>query len=250
MRPIKTFRETKRLFKQPFKVLALWKKFYKKPSIIKLHNGLKFNVRPGIPDIQMIKEVFQDKQYHEALQALPKKAIILDLGANIGTFTTLAAKNQNTKKVYAYEPFPENTALLVRNIAMNDLNEKVSINAEAVSGKSGTTKFYLNHKGPATHSLHNKTGKSITVPTISLSQILKKQKIKKVDLLKLDVEGAEEDILFNTTKTDLKKIKHIVMEYHPNINLNKLLTFLKKNNFQVSHRASNEPGIGIIDARK
>tara|TARA_Y100000310_G_scaffold299526_1_gene334455 strand:- start:93 stop:845 length:753 start_codon:yes stop_codon:yes gene_type:complete len=249
MKPIKTFRETNNLFRQPFKVLALWKKIVHTPAIITLRNNLMFKVRPGIPDIQMIKEVFQDRQYHQALQHLPKNAVVLDLGANIGTFTVLAAKQPNTKKVYAYEPFPSNTALLIKNTSLNNLNEKVSINAEAVSKKSGTTEFYLNSKGPATHSLNNKTGKSITVPTTSLSQILKKHKIKKVDLLKLDVEGAEEDILLNTTKTDLKKIKHIIMEYHPNINLKKLITFLKKNGFHVKHKASDEPGLGIIDAQ-
>ena len=67
-----------------------------------------------------------------------KGNIVIDLGAHIGVFSVYAAL-YGAEKVYAYEPLKENYDLLVKNIAVNNLQDKIIPIQKAVTDKKGKT---------------------------------------------------------------------------------------------------------------
>jgi FkbM family methyltransferase len=80
------------------------------------------------------------------------------------------------------------------------------------------------------------TEKGLPVHALSLADAFAMLKMESCDLLKLDCEGAEYPILFDTSASVLELIDHIVMEYHDNVaqyNHNDLTRFLNERGFQV-----------------
>ena len=121
-----------------------------------------------------------------------------------------------------------NYDLLIKNIEQNKFSNIIS-NRKAVSDRKGKVKLY--HHGSATHSiLSNRRSKNYErVEAIKLDDFLKD--VKNIDLLKIDVEGAEYLVLKGAEKT-LKKTKKIIIEIGEK-NLEKIELFLKSYNFQI-----------------
>lgn len=128
----------------------------------------------------------------------PKKGdIIVDAGANIGTFSVRAAKIVgNEGKVIAIEPEASNLVLLRRNVEANELSNVVIIPKGVWSAK-GTLKLNI-ATGPSGHSFYrdkcygtDTATESQDVEVDSIDGILKELGIDGADFIKMDVEGAE-----------------------------------------------------------
>jgi hypothetical protein len=107
-----------------------------------------------------------------------------------------------------------------------------------VSHKSGSATLYLKKDFSIGNSIYENTGTSSTVniKTISLHDIIENNNLQKINILKLDCEGAEYEILLNLDNSILKKVDKIIAEIHPNIKnfkMNDLSEFLLSNNFEV-----------------
>ena len=100
-----------------FKKLGIF--YYNKNYIIKLWNGLKFEIRPNTWDIKILYEIFYKKIYTPIYIKIPENAIVIDIGAYIGDFSIYIAKNYKQSKIYSYEPSPNNFHLLKNNICFN-----------------------------------------------------------------------------------------------------------------------------------
>ena len=124
--------------------------------------------------------------------------IVVDLGANIGYFTCLLAKIVGEGgKVFAFEPDPRNLKLLRRNIQENDY-KNVIIADKAVSDVNGSCTLYSSQKKFGANrifeSKKNQTRDFIPIKseTICLDDYFEKQNLlKKIDFIKIDVEGSE-----------------------------------------------------------
>jgi len=114
----------------------------------------------------------------------------IDLGAHRGYYTLLASKLVGEKgRVIAFEPAPENFALLRRNVkGMGN----VTLVQKAVSSKSGVTKFFLSPDDSITHSLYEvgDDWQCIDVEVTSLDDFFKDKDLR-IDFIKMDIEGAE-----------------------------------------------------------
>jgi len=146
--------------------------------------------------------------------------VVLDIGAHIGYYTLIAAGIVGDRgKVYAFEAAPENFSLLLRNIEVNGYTNVIPIQ-KAVSNKIGVTTLFLGPLGYAgTHSIYNVHNKSvmIKVEVTSLDEFFKDIQCK-IDLIKMDIEGAEMSALegmANLIKrnTSLK----IITEFYPKL---------------------------------
>ena len=118
--------------------------------------------------------------------------VVLDLGANMGFFTLLAAKIVGTKgRVYAFEPNPTNYNLLIKNIELNGY-DNVLATQKAVSNKSGKVKLYLceDDIGNSTIYEYGEERQTIEIETVALDSFFK-GKENHIDVIKMDVEGAE-----------------------------------------------------------
>jgi FkbM family methyltransferase len=120
--------------------------------------------------------------------------IVIDVGANVGTFTVKAAKLVGDKGlVVAIEPEPMNLALLQRNIDSCNLNN-VKVIRKAVWDKAAKVWLYLSkHSGG--HSLCYASEDRIEVEADCLDNIVAELGLSHVDFIKIDVEGAEPEAL-------------------------------------------------------
>jgi FkbM family methyltransferase len=161
----------------------------------------------------MIYETWGRHDYNPEEFTIGDYYCVIDIGAHIGAFTVFAAKHAKHGQVYAYEPHPENFQLLEENVNLNGLKNVQTFNL-GVSGHNGQSKLYIDEANNAGHSMFNVTDSSIAMQLISLSSIFEDNKLEYCDFLKIDCEGAEYEILFNTPRVILDKVGSIIMEYH------------------------------------
>lgn len=141
---------------------------------------------------------------------------ILDIGADIGYYTILFAKHAGSKgQVYAFEPIPRAKQYLDKNILMNRF-DNVKTFGFALFDKSG--KVCLEE--PLTKSKINPSKKKLSGNDIQVEMKIfdewkLKEKINNVDLVKLDVEGAELNILRGMKDTLQSQHPKILIEVHP-----------------------------------
>lgn len=145
--------------------------------------------------------------------------IIIDIGSNLGYYACIAAKLlKGEGRVYAFEPDPKNYDLLIKNTQLNGYTNVVGIN-KALSDTRGMTSLFLNEHNFGGNSLsqHNvsSTSSVIDVETITLDEFVSETKLLKVDLLKIDVEGAEGLVFDGAKKLLANGPKRIFMELWP-----------------------------------
>jgi FkbM family methyltransferase len=179
---------------------------------------------------------------------LKTNPIIIDIGANVGFFTMFALSKFPNCTIYSYEPIYSNFRQLIKNRDMNS-SKKVYCFNKAVCGHSGKINIYFNPTDSFTTAAtvitsEDKDIKSIEVPCLSLSEIFEKNKIEDCDLLKLDCEGAEYEILYNSPEETILKINQLAIEVHQgnneNENILSLKNFLEESNFKL-FQLKNKP---------
>ncbi len=149
----------------------------------------------------------------------------IDIGANHGVATLILAKQNPRSKVYAFEPDPEIFEKLVANVAANNLTNVVA-KCMAVSDDSTKVLDLIKHpqfsggnttcSEPAVFQYFFRTEKAtvIKVPCVSLDDIINQHNITNIKLLKIDCEGAEYDILYNSEKLKTGIVSNLVGEFH------------------------------------
>ena len=184
--------------------------------------------------------------------------IVVDIGANIGFFTLIMSKGVKKEgKVFSFEPELENYKLLSKNVKENNL-QNIILENKAVGNKNGSTEMYLASKenNIYSQSMHrifsskivSQNSTPITIKIIKLDDFFEKlDLIKKIDLIKIDVEGAEFDVLKGMNKIlDSNKDLKIIMEFSLE-NLqdfgskpDEVVDFLLKKNFKLWKINENE----------
>jgi len=155
-------------------------------------------------------------------QSLVKPGMVfVDVGAHLGYYTLLAARQVGPAgKVYAFEPDPDNHAVLLRNIELNAYDNVVAAR-KAVSNQVGTATLYLTALDSGRHSMYQhglpERG-SVAVETTTMDFYLGSEGCPRVDLVKIDVEGAEVSVLEGMTQLleksdDLK----LIIEFNPSL---------------------------------
>lgn len=123
--------------------------------------------------------------------------VVLDVGANLGYHTIIAARKVGPSgRVLAFEPEPVNFALLSSNIRQNHF-DWAQLHPVAVSDVVGTQQLHLSDSNKGRHSIvrtvrdSKEFTDSVGVATTTIDTILGSQGIKQVDVIKMDIEGAE-----------------------------------------------------------
>ena len=163
-------------------------------------------------------EIFLNNCY--ALKLTHKKRVVLEIGANVGFFTFYSLLKFPNAKIISIEADPKNFNVLYENIYENNLNTQVHLLNNAVFSKKGKVKFYSSNNNTGWSSIYNsrgaKHGECFNIETIKISDILSKYKLETVDVCKIDVEGAEYDIILNDRFLDKFKIKKLFIEVDQN----------------------------------
>jgi FkbM family methyltransferase len=125
-------------------------------------------------------------------------AVVYDIGANVGFYTLLSAALAGPSgKVYAFEPLPRNLRFLRRHIGINKLTNVEVIEA-AVSDREGTAMFD-DTANAAMGSLSARG--SLKVRTVAIDDLAAQGLLRPPDMVKIDVEGAEADVLAGAART-------------------------------------------------
>jgi len=152
------------------------------------------------------------------------KGVIVDCGAHIGLFTLRCLKSLNATFVIAIEPNPLNARLLHMNLLMNGVDKFLLI--EAVAGSSNDEiKLYLSNLSGRS-SVVRKTAKYIRVKQVKLGDLISTL-TKRIDFIKIDVEGAELEVLKGASKL-IERDKPVLVIETGNGNLRGLVRLLKK----------------------
>lgn len=203
--------------------------------VYELKNGLKYEVRAGTCDRGIIDEIYAYNCYTPAGFEIKEGDTVFDVGAQIGVFSAYAAHLSKTGKVYSFEPFPENYNMLKRNAELNNLSNIEAIPA-ALAAEDGSKDFYLSDNSGG-HSLYGSSSQSkITVRAMTLAGFLAEKNISKINYFKIDCEGGEYDIFFNSGAEVFSCIDKIGMEYHnldEQNNVDKMKAFLESQGFEV-----------------
>ena len=130
-----------------------------------------------------------------------KESVFLDIGANIGWFSVLASKKITDEGgIHAFEPAPNIFKELVENLRLNSENsDHIFANNLALGGEAGIVKIHSfpdkAHGHSSIRDVYGTGSTKVEVEMLTLDQYLAYNDIKNVDLIKLDVEGAEMMVL-------------------------------------------------------
>jgi len=190
-------------------------------------------VKPDIYAVDCAIDIFI-KQVYERFYKLKEGDIVVDVGANVGMFTVKAALSVGDKgKVVSIEPIEENFELLKKNVEFHNL-VNVQIIRKALGSRRGKTTM-LKSLLSGTHQLKGLKNpefpiEEVDVEVDTLDNIVKELSINKIDLLKIDVEGAELEVLKGAEES-LKITRNIAMELHDSEK--EVKRFLEQRGFEV-----------------
>lgn len=217
--------------------------------------------------------------YHEAAARLRPDDVLLDIGANVGLTAIYCARLQPRLRVIAVEPAPEVFACLDRNAAEH-LGRSHTVCA-AVWDRPGERPFTYYPNAPGNSSLladparddeitrrflmntgfdadtasmlilglHD--GVTLTVPTITVSGLIQQFELPGIALLKIDVEGAELEVLSGIDAADWGGIGEVVAEvYDDSGRLDAVCSLLRGQGFDVAtHQEPALTGTGMFEVR-
>lgn len=148
------------------------------------------------------------------LVSIPRGGVFIDVGANVGLWTVTLAHHFDW--VWAIEPHPENVAVLQKNLILNSLCGKVVVVEAAAWNKEGwvtlkqTVEDDLASAISTTNYLAHPPIRTLEVPAIRLDSLK-----TLVNFIKIDVEGAEMEVLEGLTDTIKKCRPYFFVEVHP-----------------------------------
>jgi FkbM family methyltransferase len=192
--------------------------------------------------VDIYTEIFKERG-HSVLQQFSgkKDKVIIDVGANEGFYTLKMKQNNPEAKIISVEANPLNFEILRKNVKSNKLN-KVILVKKALTSKVGKFSFEIVPEVGCISALDiglqerpwlkKEKIKKVVVDGITLKKLCDVHKIEDIDILKLDVEGAEMDIL-SSSRIILPRIKKIVVEYHTPKLKQDVKKFLGANQFRL-----------------
>jgi FkbM family methyltransferase len=188
-----------------------------KTVIFRPFPGQAFSLRGNSADAGIVGELERSGGlYQRELAALlrrrlPSDAVAVDGGAHIGVISVLLASLCPAGHVYAFEPVPETSAHLEHNLAANDITN-VTVERLALYSDDGETTLALDESYPGGSHIGEGTCR---VTTARLDSWAQARGLDRLDLLKLDVEGAEPAVLDGAEET-LRRFKPLtVVECNP-----------------------------------
>jgi len=200
-------------------------------------------------------EIFKART-HTKLPQFPAKndLYVVDLGANEGLFALKVKDRAPKAKIICVEPNPSAFETLRKNIRANNLKDIVAVN-KAVTSRKGKIQLEVLVGATSISALKIKEMewftksqiKKIPVKATTLNDLFREHNLKKIDLLKLDVEGSEMDIL-SSSKAILPYVKKIVVEYHSTNLKNRIKKLLRANKFKLlfTDKDPSEPCCGDL----
>lgn len=215
------------------------------------HGDLWFESSLGLGELWPYIEVYSGHEYDSEIIRFEPQDVILDVGANIGLFAIRYGKEFPTVPVHCFEPNPRVYKRLVRNLEANGLTNVVAINA-AAGDSAGIRPFFVGRVTVTGSMIQN--GDRAAEPAfytevIDLDAFCKARSIASIGLLKIDVEGAEMEVL-RGAQDALQVTKALMIECHSDELAASVEAFLAARGFEVTFRNVHWEGLSVVHFAK
>lgn len=157
---------------------------------------------------------YEPIEVHLLSTLLEPDAIFLDIGANVGFYSLMLSQFVPRGKVYAFEPVAANFSTLERNINANQLGNRIQVVRKGLWNLSTTLEFSLpddehNNLGSFSAGRSELKKNKVNCEVITLDSFVDSEKLSRLDVMKMDIEGAEFFALKGAEQT-LKKFQPII----------------------------------------
>jgi FkbM family methyltransferase len=185
----------------------------------------------------------ETRQWIEAISD-PESAVLWDVGANIGHYTVFAAKRG--LRVVAIEPMPHNLMLLVHNIGLNAIEDRVTVLPMAIAQQTSPSRMQLSsvrfgsarHKfgGPLLEGGDNATESELSFELcgVSINEASALLRLPPPTHLKVDIDGLDDEAVFGASEV-LSGVQGVCCEVRfDRVRVDKLITFLARHGLRVT----------------
>lgn len=152
-----------------------------------------------------------EPEFEHLEKFLDSEGVFIDVGANTGIYTIKAAKHfGNNGTVLAIEPFPDVFATLFQSVLTNGFTN-VRLRNCCAGELTGSSTLWMNRNQPNSFSLvkREEIASSLSTLTVALDDLFLWEGLNRLDYLKIDVEGAEQQVIVGATKV-LEKYRPII----------------------------------------
>ena len=239
--------------------VRLWRYLHmKKPIVMKWINNLVLRVYPcnEVFRALFVRGIYDPNPIVVMYALLPEGGTLIDVGANMGYISLLASKVVEPEgRIYAIEPSSRDFSRLVDNIRINGLDKIILPYRLAISEKVGQEKLLI---AVDERSFLNTIGTDIVpkgvdkigtedVDASSIDEFVKRENIRRIDVLKLDIEGSELKALIGAVNTIREHRPTIILGVNNNalrscntdcIELQKMLEKMKYRIYKIVEKPS------------
>ncbi len=173
-----------------------------------LPHGIK--LRPGTSDVTTFKHIFAHGDYD--IRITPPPRVIVDAGANVGLAAVYFANRYPKAQIIAIELSPDNFQLLRENTRHYP---RISTIHAGLWPRHETLRFQQKGVSPWGYKVNNSLDdNSISVESVTIPDIMARHQLDSIDLLKIDIEGAEVELFSSSCEAWLPQVRHIIIEFH------------------------------------
>lgn len=221
--------------------------------------GVDYQIRLGSGEVSVIPEIYIDRVYDRLADFVPVPGwTVLDVGANAGFFA--AQQAQRGAVVYAFEPNPDCFERLTLLSGQAPISPRLNLFNVAVGSSRGSAWLVGDPGRTTTASVSRATvafdsPSAVAVELVTLDECAELAELGSVDLLKIDVEGAENEVIAGANQI-LGRVARIVVEYHSSELLEQLTNTLSGHGFALALDV-NDPwpnaktlGVGVAYYRR
>jgi FkbM family methyltransferase len=182
-------------------------------------NGVK--VKLPARYIRYFQPDYESENFSFLKSACKKGSVVLDIGAHIGLFSSIAAKIiGDTGKIFAFEPTPNTLSVLRQTIRINNLEDMVEPVKQAMGRETGKTIFFISdNEADNSNSLvsykQDRELKGVEVEINTIDNFAATKRLSRIDFIKIDAEGAEYDVLQGAAEVFRLYRPFCILAIHP-----------------------------------
>jgi FkbM family methyltransferase len=215
---------------------AMQRLLYPGPPTTVSYKGVTLDVRPGTTDIQTLDDTF-GIGYHRCPWPLPEGATIVDLGANIGLTLVDYALTHRDVTLIGVEMDAANAALARENTEA--LGDRCRVIEKAVAAEAGVVRY----DDSADTDAYSIGKGERTVEAVTVSSLVESlSDARRIDLLKVDIEGEERRVLTENTEW-ADRVDRLLVEVHPPWTVDECIAALRRLGFSAEPNSRHWSGV-------
>lgn len=197
-----------------------WKFGFGLPVRTRSADTTPFFIRPGTTDWSTYKITFLSDEYGFVRDSVPTPRSVVDLGANIGDSTRYFADIYPDATIIAIEPDAGNFEMCRKNVERTVPSGRVACKQCFVGAQAGEAGIDRS-QGEWAYAMDRSGAAAEQIPVITMSDLMREFNLAEVDLLKCDIEGAEEE-LFRDCSAWISRVRHLAIETCPPYSITRL----------------------------